>query len=110
MNRLWPLFGTLMLAALLWTGSAARAAELTGCLEATSEAAGHYEGDQDQVPADSDKGTPHHHSPCHGHCASVTSEADPATLAFNSDPTIGIGHEVTTAGCDPGTALRPPIA
>lgn len=110
MRRLWPLFGTLMLAALLWTSSAARAAELAGCFEVAAESAGHFEGDKDQVPADPDNGTPHHHSPCHGHCASVVNESDAGPIALDSVRTLGCRREMTTAGCDPGTTLRPPIA
>ncbi|GGB43569.1 hypothetical protein GCM10011380_36260 [Sphingomonas metalli] len=34
---------------------------------ATQIAEGHTPGDADQVPADGDKGYPHHHGGCHGH-------------------------------------------
>ena len=110
MRRLLPFLGALMVAMMLWTGSAANAAEILGCVEVAADAAGHFEGDQDQVPSDPDKGTPHHHGQCHGHCTSVIRDAGGTAFRLESAAAIGPGLQSATTGCDPGTTLRPPIA
>lgn len=110
MRRLAALIGTLMLAVMLWTGTAARAADLAGCIEISAETAGHFEGDDDQVPSDPDKGAPHHHGGCHGHHVAVPNEGDAIPLAVDLSDSIGLRLATKTAGCDPGTTLRPPIA
>ncbi|QCI78825.1 hypothetical protein E6W36_01975 [Hankyongella ginsenosidimutans] len=52
----------------LGLGSVAHAMELVVCVDAaTALESGHVDGDGDQVPADGDKGYPHHHGGCHGH-------------------------------------------
>ena len=73
MRRLLPLISAFMLVLVLWTGTSAHAAEAMDCAEVTTSEAGHFEGDGDEVPGDSDQATPHHHSACHGHCIAVPS-------------------------------------
>ena len=111
MRRLTPFISALMLILLLWTGSAARAVEALDCGgETTSAAAGHYDGDRDQVPADGDKAAPHHHNACHGHCMAVPM-TDRASLLLNQDSSglIETSRDLQS-GSGPGATLRPPIA
>lgn len=100
----------LMVAVLLWGGSAARAAELIGCIEVSADAAGHFDGDDDQVPSDPDKGTPHHHGGCHGHPIAVPNVGESILATRGPTDSVGLRLAQFTAGCDPGTQLRPPIA
>ena len=78
-------------------------------VEATA-VAGHVDGDADQVPADSEKGYPHHHGGCHGH--HVAAPLDRITQAV--PPTSTGEHmaddsaELAMAQAD--STLRPPIA
>lgn len=78
-------------------------------VEATA-VAGHVDGDADQVPADSEKGYPHHHGGCHGH--HVAAPLDRITQAVS--PTSTGEHmaddsaELAMAQAD--STLRPPIA
>ncbi len=61
MHRLSALFLCLMLVLSLGFGSVAHAAEGPGVEVSTVTSIGHADGDGDQVPADSQKGYPHHH-------------------------------------------------
>jgi hypothetical protein len=70
----------------------------------------HAPGDADHVPADSDRGYPHHHGTCHGdHCATPF---NPDAVAFRlciagaQGVAPAVVHPFATA--DP--ALRPPQA
>lgn len=110
MRRLLHLVAPLMLAVMLWTGAAAHAAEAVGCIEVTSQSAGHFEGDDDQVPADSGKAAPHHHGGCHGHHVGVAGGAEPLVSAEESQPQRGRGACGVLPGAGPGQDLRPPIA
>lgn len=57
-----------LLSVSLTSGAMAHAAEPITCIDSEfASALGHFEGDRDEVPSDADKGTPHHHAPCHGH-------------------------------------------
>ena len=111
MRRLLPLLSALMLVLVLWSGTGAHAAEMMECNEvASSSDAGHFEGDGDQVPADSDKGTPHHHSACHGHCVAIPSGLG-ATTTYDEvrEPLSMAAHDLHL-GAVPDLTLRPPIA
>lgn len=111
MHRWLHFMGALMLAVLLWTSSASHAAEAFGCVEVSAEAAGHFDGDGDQTPADPDKGVPHHHGGgCHGHhnATSASGEAGPTTAL--SGALLARSPDTLLAGRGPPAALRPPIA
>lgn len=111
MRRLGVLVCALMAAVLLWTGTSARAAEIAGCIEVGGETAGHFEdGDKGQVPSDPDKGAPHHHGGCHLHHVTVPFDGEAAPFDGRLNDSIGLRRAQFTAGCDPGTQLRPPIA
>lgn len=111
MHRLTILFACLAVFLSLGMGSMAHAIEPIVCIDATSAAeTGHVDGDGDQVPADSDKGYPHHHGSCHGHhVAAPMAKAE--SLEQDSVGSITRPTQVTalaTAAADP--ALRPPQA
>lgn len=110
MRRLLPFFSALMLVLVLWTGSAAHAAEAMDCGEVVASAAGHFEGDGDEVPADSDQGTSHHHNACHGHCVAVPSGAEPRDHQEGDAGPVNGATADLHLGSGPGAAIRPPIA
>ncbi|CAN5278640.1 hypothetical protein BH10PSE15_BH10PSE15_01120 [soil metagenome] len=68
MRRLISLLLVALLSVSVGLGSAAHALEPIASIDA-SEASyfGHLAGDSDEVPADADKGYPHHHGACHDH-------------------------------------------
>lgn len=110
MRRWTYLFGAIMLVLMLWTGEMAHAAERFDCIPATAEAAGHYDGDGDEIPSGPQQGVPHHHAGCSGHQLGTQAAA----------PDVGIGHSAAVApvawreagvpGRSPDSLLRPPIA
>lgn len=110
MRRLFPLFSALTLLLVLWTGSGAHAAEAINCGDVATSAAEHFEGDGDEVPADSDKSTPHHHSACHGHCVAAPADAEPASPRHLGATLLEGAIYGMDPGSDPDTAIRPPIA
>lgn len=92
-------------------GSVAHAMEPIVCIDANSAAEmGHVDGDGDQVPADSDKGYPHHHGDCHGH--QVAAPVAKAEVLGRDKNTSLIRPTRTTAlaAAAVDTALRPPQA
>ena len=108
MSRLSALILSLILALSLGLGSVAHAAEGVSGVEVPQSAAwAHSDNDSDQVPADSDKGYPHHHVSCHGDHIGVPVTPAPVfpasavracPLAWNQGP-------IKPASTDP--ALRP---
>ena len=110
MRGLSSLVGTLMLVVMLWAGTMAHAAEAMQCTEVSADTAGHFDGDGDEVPADPEKGVPHHHAGCHGHHVGLAADAAASKAAPASTRSPDLRREATASGCDPGTALRPPIA
>ncbi|MBB3983218.1 hypothetical protein GGR44_002905 [Sphingobium fontiphilum] len=111
MHRLTILFACLAVFLTLGVGSVSHAMEPIVCIDANSAAEiGHTEGDGDQVPADGDKGYPHHHGSCHGHhVAAPLAEAESFGQALAGSimrPSRAI--VLATAAADP--ALRPPQA
>lgn len=67
-KRLLVILVSLFLSANLAYGSVAHAMEPTTSIDnRIAYTMGHTPGDADQVPADSDKGYPHHHAGCHDH-------------------------------------------
>ncbi len=110
MRRLLPFLSCLMLVLTAWVGTA-HAAEIGGCIETSRyEAAAHVDGDADQVPADADKGYPHHHGACHAHHMNAP-DADTlpgATGPAGAGPAAFDGAALLGRDADP--ALRPPQA
>ncbi|MBO9712186.1 hypothetical protein [Sphingomonas sp.] len=111
MRRLTALFLALALCLSLFAASASHAVEQLGCVDAASAVeAGHFDGDKDEVPADADKGYPHHHGVCHGH--HVAAETDSGSPLWHDDvreqPVPARIRGLAFATADP--ALRPPQA
>lgn len=102
--------GALMLVLMLWTGGLAHAAEQIQCVPASADAAGHFEGDADQLPSDDGQGVAHHHAGCSGHHLAAPSE-DAAGLLNLSPATVPLAwREAGIPGRGPDTQLRPPNA
>ena len=111
MQRLIALFLGLLLSVSVGLGSTAHAMEPLASIDA-SEASffGHSPGDSDEVPADADKGYPHHHGVCHDHGIGVPATAQ---RVATSDPLSQarprqLSPFLTSAVAD--TLRRPPRA
>lgn len=110
MLRWTSLLCAMMLVLMVWTGTAAHAAERLDCIPATSETAGHYEGGGDEWPSKGETGTVHHHGGCGGHQLAMPAEGVGHVLA-GAQPATPIGwEEFGLAGRVPDDRLRPPIA
>jgi hypothetical protein len=110
-HRLSALFLCFMLALSLGLGSAAHAAETAGGVEISAATSiDHVNGDGDQVPADSQKGYPHHHSGCHGHDIGVpmTPKGVATVAGLRATLSAWDNGPMPLAPSDP--ALRPPQA
>ena len=111
MHRLTILFACLAVFLSSGMGTVSHAMESVVCIDANSAAEiGHTDGDGDQVPADSDKGYPHHHASCHGHHVAAPM-ATAESLGQNPAEPVMRPTQVTgmaTAVAD--SALRPPQA
>ena len=109
MRRLLALVLCLLLTYTLGLGSVAHANEPVTCVETSAAwSIDHADGDGDQVPADSEKGYPHHHGGCHGHHVGVPITSDPTQ--HSADPRVQRlrwNHD-RTAGAITDPALRPP--
>lgn len=116
MRRLLSLLACLVLVVGLASTSMAHAMELPEISVSSHQtvgeqwAEGHTPGDADQVPADGDKGYPHHHGGCHGdHFAAplkVVASAWAPSLRFT--PHANVRTILPRSTADP--ALRPPQA
>lgn len=111
MQRLIALFLALLLSVSVGLGATAHAMEPLASIDA-SEASyfGHAAGDADEVPADADKGYPHHHGDCHDHGIGVPATAESIAT---SDPLSQASSQqlspiLTSAVAD--TLRRPPRA
>lgn len=71
---------------------------------------GHTPGDADQVPADSDKGYPHHHSGCHEHQVGEPARICATPTVFVSKLVVRPPTSVGFAPKSPSPEHRPPIA
>lgn len=110
MRKLLPFLACLMLVLTGWAGMA-QATESVGCIETSQvNTIMHMARDCDEVPADADKGYPHHHTVCHGHHVAAPAEHNVdvalidnwAEFASHKAP-LWLAHQ-----SDP--ALRPPQA
>jgi len=115
MRKLLASIASLMLVLTLCSGfqpSAAYAAEVDGCSTTIvdADAPGHSIGDSDEVPGDSDKATPHHHSVGHNHELAVpTAEVASFDLQPRALPS-GRGVPAPPPAAALFRDLRPPIA
>ncbi len=109
MRKLVPFLACLMLVLTTWAGMA-HAAEAGGIEMSRTEMAAHAPGDGDEVPADADKGYPHHHASCHEHHVNTPIVETTATpiLAASTLPPADLSRALS--GHDTEAALRPPQA
>ncbi|KQR81371.1 hypothetical protein [Sphingomonas sp. Leaf343] len=109
MRKLLPLLACMMLVLTTWAGMA-HAAEAGGVEMSTTEMSAHAPGDGDEVPADADKGYPHHHASCHEHQVNTPTvgAAIDATIGAPTMPPAVFSRALT--GHDSEAALRPPQA
>ena len=110
MPRWTSLLGAMLLVLMLWTGGAAHAAERFDCIPVTAEAAGHFDGDQDQVPSAPDQGAAHHHSGCNGHHVAAPASGASIEIGALNRATPFAWREAGVPGRGPDTQLRPPTA
>ena len=93
------------------TMPAAAAGAIIPCEQAVElSASGHIPGDADEVPADKDQGTPHHHGLGHGHDIGVALTDYSAVVLRLARGTMHHGDAPTPSSVEPTSDLRPPIA
>lgn len=110
MRKLLPFLACLMLVLTGWTG-VAHAAETVACVEAPQmDTAMHMAGACDEVPADADKGYPHHHAACHGHHVAAPAENSVATTLTDSWAEFASHKAPLWLAHQSDPALRPPQA
>ena len=110
MRRWTHILRALMLVLMLWTSGIAQAAERFDCIPTETEVAGHYEGDPDQLPADSQQGAAHHHSGCSGHQIAAPSETAELIIGLSAATVPFAWREAGVPARGPDSLLRPPIA
>ena len=109
MRKLLPFLACLMLVLTTWAGMT-HAAEAGSVETSRIELAAHAPGDGDEVPADADKGYPHHHASCHEHhvnTPTVRAATIPTSVASSVPPPV---LSRTLSGRDTEADLRPPQA
>ena len=111
MRALFSLLSALFLIASLANGAMVHAAEIAGQGEVTAATEWlHLAGDHDQVPPDSDKNYPHHHTGCQGHDVGVPFRTGaPPAWACAAGAVIETRKMVLHEAL-PTRDLRPPIA
>jgi len=109
MRKLLPFLACLMLVFTTWAGIA-HALEPGGVEMSRTEMVAHAPGDGDEVPADADKGYPHHHASCHEHNVNtpVVRTTISPTIAASTMPSTSRSRALS--GHDTEAALRPPQA
>lgn len=107
MRKLVPFLACLMLVVATWTGMA-HAAEARGIEAGEVDIAAHIAGDGDEVPADADKGYPHHHATCHEHHVNTSVLRTAAIPILASPPLPTMANSRAIGAYEPEAALRPP--
>lgn len=110
MRRLATFFSALMLVLVLWTGTTAHAAERLECVPVEMEVVGHYEWDEDQNPAGTENGIPHHHTGCSGHSLVAPAEIADLQSVIIERPYLIRDLAAGVPSSGPENDLRPPIA
>ncbi len=106
------LLAVLMLLTSLGASTVAHAGEPLGCTDmmAPTASAEHADCGMVQVPADADKGYPHHHGVCHGHeIAAALDDAVTPLLGHRADQ-LGVTTIPRLVGVESGTTIEPPQA
>jgi hypothetical protein len=112
MKRLMAFFAFLALVISMGTGAVAHAVEALACVDIVESVSslGHMAGDGDQVPADAEKGYPHHHGGCSGHGVAEPAAEPRIVTPFGS---VSSPLAERSEGLTPrtvATLLRPPQA
>jgi hypothetical protein len=109
MRKLVPFLACLMLVLTTWAGMA-HAAEAGGVEMSGTEMAAHSPGDGDEVPADTDKGYPHHHASCHEHHVNTPNVRTTISPMVAASTSPSKSRSRALSGHDGEAALRPPRA
>ena len=110
MSRIVAILCALMLVLSFGTGTTAHAEQRYDCMPATSQTAGHFDGDRDESQSKSEKGAAHHHSGCNGHHLGSPSETGEPAFADASQTLTSAAIPAFRPGTGPNSQLRPPIA
>lgn len=110
MRSLRTLLSAMMLVLMLWAGGVAHAAEMVECIPAAAEAAGHYDGDGDQLPSDREQGVAHHHTGCSGHHLAAPAGVSETPMSYLGSARCFSLNETGPPSHNPDNRLRPPIA
>lgn len=104
----------LLLTLLLMVGpmapGAAASVVIPSAMATEVAASGHLAGDADEVPADEDQGTPHHHGVDHDHDIGGIIIAFPLAALPLAPGTMSYWGAPTLSSSAPKSDLRPPIA
>lgn len=111
MQRFLLLFALVSTMLLGTNAAVAHGYEQAECLTAAQALhQGHMPGDSDEVPADTDKATPHHHAGWHDHSTCDAREAAALPLATPISAIFGLSATAPVSPWSLNPALRPPIA
>lgn len=111
MQRIIAFFLALLLSVSVGLGATAHAMEPIASIDTTEASLfGHSAGDSDEVPADADKGYPHHHGACHDHGVGVPATAERLSLHEHVAQAPASNGTASLATADPASLLRPPRA
>ena len=110
MHRWFHLLGALALVLTLWTACPASAADACQPVTVSTDSAGHFAGDKDEVPSDQHRGAPHHHVSCGEHAAAAWRDVAASPLAPQTAAPELARFRSVLSGREPDTQIRPPIA
>ena len=111
MQRLMAFIMALLLSVSIGAGTTAHAMEPMASIDAAEAAYfGHAPGDADEVPADADKGYPHHHGTCHDHGVAVPATAERLAVSELSSPVLLRQRNDGRASAITDRVRRPPRA
>ena len=106
------LLAVLMLLTSLGASTVAHAGEPFGCTDMMASTASprHVDCGMIQVPADADKGYPHHHGVCHGHEVAAALDDAVAPPPGGRPDQLGMTAVSRLVGAESGTTIEPPQA
>ncbi len=113
MGRLATYISTMMLALLLWSGTAAHAveaAEAASCDSSVSASVDQGDHDRGSKSGEADHSAIHHHGGCHGHCSAVGNGVTARSTDLGKGLPATWDHSAFDSGTGPDQDIRPPIA
>jgi len=108
LRRSLLLFCLLMTSLVVSTTVHASELSIAGTLDCSGEL--HTEGDADQSPGDTERGVPHHHGSCHGHCLVAPVSGPSQTVLDEASSRFRFPASDAFARWSVDPALRPPNA